>query len=157
MSKRYTILRWFSVLVTTVMLVNCGGGGSTSSTATTNNTQTSINTEDNNINTETNTDNEEDDFSRSQYRGLGFYYKNMPSSDYSLTQLTDANYNHLSETQKLQVADKLLSTLFFGYPLKVIEEKIASGNFIENIRSGLAVDKTDKEWLENYIIDDDIF
>ncbi len=158
MYKRYTMLKWLSVLATAVILTNCGGGGGSSNdTASANNTQTSINTEDNNIGTETNTNNEEDEFSRSEYRGLGFYYKNMPSSDYTLTQLTDASYNLLNETQKSQVADKLLSTLFFGYPLKVIQEKIASGSFIESIRTGLDVDKTDKEWLENYIIDEDIF
>ncbi len=156
MYKRYTMLKWLSVLLTVLMLTNCGGGGSTSST-TIDNTSTSINSSDSTIDTETNTNNEEDEFSRSEYRGLGFYYKNMPSSDYTLTQLTDASYNRLNETQKSQVADKLLSTLFFGYPLKVIEEKIASGSFIESIRTGLDVDKTDKEWLENYIIDEDIF
>ncbi len=163
MYKRYTMVKWLSVLLTVLMLTNCGGGGGASGSTATNNTQTSISTEntnsdsDSDSDTESNTNNEEDEFSRSQYRGLNFYYKNMPSSEYSLTQLTDARYTQLNETQKLQVADKLLSTLFFGYPLKVMQEKIASGSFIESIRGGLAVDKTDKEWLENYIIDEDIF
>ena len=164
MYTRNTILKWLSVLLISLILTNCGGGG-----GGTNNTATigaSVNTP--SINDTTSTDNgtpntgndtnsEEDEFSSSEYKGLNFYYKNMPSSEYRLTQLTDASYNQLSQTQKLQVADKLLSTLFFGYPLKEIQGKIASGSFIENIKSGLAIDKTDKEWLENYIIDADIF
>ncbi len=167
MYKRYTMLKWLSVLLTAVMLTNCGGGGgSTSGTAAIVNNGASVNTASMNdttstdsgtLNTGTDTNSEDDEFSRSEYRGLNFYYKNMPSSEYRLPQLTDASYNRLNETQKLQVADKLLSTLFFGYPLKVLQEKIASGSFIGSIRSGLETDTTDKEWLENYIIDEDIF
>ena len=157
MYKRYTMIKWLSVPLTVLMLTNCGGGGGASDSTATDNTSTSISTNNTNSDTQTNTNNEEDEFSRSQYRGLNFYYKNMPSSEYRLTQLPDASYNQLNETQKLQVADKLLSTLFFGYPLQEIQEKIASGSFIESVKSGLDVDKTDKEWLENYIIDEDIF
>lgn len=155
------MLKWLSVLLISLMLTNCGGGGgSTSGTAAIVNT-TSINdttsTDNGTLSTVTDTNSEDDEFSRSEYRGLNFYYKNMPSSEYSLPQLTNANYNRLNETQKLQIADKLLSTLFFGYPLKMLQEKIASGSFIESIRSALETDTTDKEWLENYIIDEDIF
>lgn len=166
MYKPYTMLKWLSLLLISLMLTNCGGGGGTSGTAAILNDATSVNTTSMNdttstdngtLSTSTDSNNEDDEFSRSEYRGLNFYYKNMPSSEYRLPQLTDANYNRLNETQKLQIADKLLSTLFFGYPLKVLQEKIASGSFIESIRSDLEVDNTDKEWLENYIINEDIF
>lgn len=161
MYKRYTQIKWLLLLVTAIMLTNCGGGGTNGTTIT--NTPASGNgngTGNSTLGTGSNTHNEEDEedeFSRSQYRGLSFYYKSMPSSEYRLTQLTDARYTQLNESQKLQVADKLLSTLFFGYPLQVLEEKMASGNFLQSIRSDLGVEKTDKEWLENYIVDDDIF
>ena len=164
MYTRNTILKWLSVLLISLILTNCGGGGGgTSNTATigasvnTPSINDTTSTDNGTPNTGNDTNSEEDEFSSSEYKGLNFYYKNMPSSEYRLTQLTDASYNQLSQTQKLQVADKLLSTLFFGYPMKEIQGKIASGSFIENIKSGLAIDKTDKEWLENYIIDDDIF
>jgi len=161
MYKRYTILKWLSLLLISLMLTNCGGGGgSTSGTAAIVNNGALLNTtsmDNGTLGTGIDTNNEDDEFSRSEYRGLNFYYKNMPSSEYRLPQLTDASYNTLNETQKLQIADKLLSTLFFGYPLKVLQGKIASGGFIESIRSALEVDNTDKEWLENYIIDEDIF
>lgn len=160
MYKRYTMIKWLSLLLISLMLTNCGGGGgSTSGAASMSDDSASINnagTQSSESNTN-NTANEDDEFSRSEYRGLNFYYKNMPSSEYRLPQLTDASYNRLNETQKLQIADKLLSTLFFGYPLKVIQNKIASGSFIESIRSNLETDTTDKEWLENYIVDKDIF
>lgn len=91
------------------------------------------------------------------YKGLTFYHENIPSSNYQLKQLTDDGFNALSALQKSHVANKLLSTFFFGFPEKELQEKIDSGHFIENIRLGLNEDITDKAWLENYIIDDSIF
>jgi len=91
------------------------------------------------------------------YKGLSFYYQNKPASAYKLTPLSDSEFNALEEMQKLQVADKLLSSLFFGYPQQVLEEKVASGSFLSDIRKGLDEDSTDKEWLENYILDKEYF
>ena len=91
------------------------------------------------------------------YKGLSFYYQNKPSSQYRLTQLSDGEFNALSEMQQLQVADKLLSTLFFGFPEDELEDKIASQQFISQIREGLNSDRTDKEWLENHILDSEYF
>jgi len=91
------------------------------------------------------------------YKGLSFYYQNKPSSEYKLTQLNDAEFNALSEMQQLQVADKLLSTLFFGLSEDKLEDAIASQQFVSQIRTGLNSDRTDKEWLENYILDKDYF
>ena len=144
-------IRVMLLVLITLMLPNCGGGGSTSNTATTNNgTNTPTGT-----NTGTSTGSTtEDEFSQSQYKGLNFYYKNLPSSAYTLTQLSDATFNALNETEKLEVANKLLETLFYGFPLKTLQEKIAAGNFIEGIRTGLDEDRTDKEILENDILDE---
>ncbi len=179
MHKSYTVLKWSSLIIASVILANCGGGGSSSSTDALNDTPTSVingsddndavikdtstsanhgvSTKNDTIDTSNNTNTKEDEFSRSTHQGLNFYYKNISSSEYKLTQLTDASYNTLNETQKSQVANKLLSTLFFGYPLKVLQEKIASGNFIQSIQNDLATDKTDKEWLETHILDAEQF
>ena len=108
-------------------------------------------------------DTSEDNNSRAEtkydlsYKGLSFYYKNKPSSQYRLAQLSDGEFNALSEMQQLQVADKLLSTLFFGLPQDKLEAKIASQRFISQIRAGLNSDRTDKEWLESYILDKEYF
>jgi len=91
------------------------------------------------------------------YKGLSFYYKNKPASQYRLTQLSDGEFNALTEMQQFQVADKLLSTLFFGLPQDKLEVKIASQRFISQIRAGLNSDRSDKEWLESYILDKEYF
>ena len=88
------------------------------------------------------------------YKGLFFYYQNKAPSAYRLVQLSNSEFNALSSMQQLQVADKLLSSLFFAYPQAVLEEKIASGTFLTDVRDGLNSDNTDREWLENHILDD---
>ena len=91
------------------------------------------------------------------YKGLSFYYQNKPSSSYRLTQLSDNEFNALDTMQKYQVADKLLSSLFFGYPQAELQEKIAAGDFLSAVRRGLESDTTDHEWLENHILDEEYF
>ncbi len=152
MRNSHALIRWISILFISLLLTNCGGGGS--GAATTGTTTGGTPTTTGGGTTSTTTD---DEFSRSEYKGLTFYYKNMPSSDYTLKQLTNAEFNALNKSQKLQVADKLLSTLFFGYPLKALQEKIDSGNFIDAVKNGLDEETTDKAWLENYILDEDKF
>jgi len=92
-----------------------------------------------------------------EYKGLTLYHKNMPASQYTLASLSDEKFNALSESNKRQVADKLLSTLFFGYPLKELQEKISSGSFISTILNGLKEEKTDVTWLEEHILDETIY
>jgi len=152
MPNSHALIRWISILLISLFLTNCGGGGSSATAVGT--TGGTTGTTGGGGTTSTTTD---DEFSRSEYKGLTFYYKNMPSSDYTLKQLTNADFNALNASQKLQVADKLLSTLFFGYPLKALQEKIDSGNFIDSVKNGLDEDTTDKAWLENYILDEDKF
>ena len=91
------------------------------------------------------------------YKGLTFYEKNLPVSSYKLSSLSDAEFNALSESQKLLVADKLLSSMFFAYPLNELQEKINSGIFISSLQKQLDVQTTDKAWLESYITDKNIF
>jgi len=127
-----------------LLLTNCGGGGGGDTAAST-------------ATSGTNGSSGNDEFSQSEYKGLTFYYKSMPASNYRLQQLSDATFNSLSPTRKERVADKLLSTLFFGYPYAVLKSKIDSGTFISDIRNGLNEERTDKAWLEKSIIDGDIF
>ena len=92
-----------------------------------------------------------------EYRGLTFYHQNIEPSNYKLNQLTDAEFNALSSEVKLQVANKLLTSLFFGYPLQELKEKIGNGDFLSNVRSKLEVETTNKGWLEDHILDDTVF
>lgn len=89
------------------------------------------------------------------YKGLKFYSQNLPYSSYKLEQLSDAEFNALSPENQLKVADKLLSSLFFGYPLDVLKSKIDSGVFISQVKEGLKEDKNDLTEVENYIANED--
>jgi hypothetical protein len=77
----------------------------------------------------------------------------MPIKNYRLLPLDDSEFNALKESEKLQVADKLLATLFFAYPLSELKEKINSGIFISTIEKGLEKNITDVAWLESEITD----
>ncbi len=133
-----------TLLVTSLLLSNCGGGGDTNTTPTsssTNLTQTQ----------------EEPTMYDLSYKGLTFYAQNKDVSEYTLKQLTNDEFNALSEVEKLKVANKLLSTLFFGYPQDILLEKINSGQFISTVYNNLKEEVTDKAWLESYIIDETFF
>ncbi len=91
------------------------------------------------------------------YKGLTFFYKNKTPSQYRLAQLNNDEFNALNDKNKLQVANKLLTTLFFGYPLEILNEKISNGDFIDALHDELSKDTTDKGWLESYILDDKEF
>lgn len=138
MHNTHTLVKWLSLLFISLFITNCGGGGGSSSTTT---NPTSIS----------------DEFNQEEYKGLAFYPKSLPVSDYSLNQLSNAEYNALTETQKHQVADKLLSTLFFGYPMQELQLKIDSGTFIDDMINGLNEESTDRAWLENHILDEEKF
>jgi len=147
MYHKHTLLKLASTFIISLILTNCGGGGSDDSV-----TATSTGTPASTTNTAT-----EDTIYDLSYKGLTFYHKDMPSSDYQLNQVTNDEFNAFSEQKKLQVSDKLLSTFFFGYPLKTLEKKINSGSFINDIYTGFTEDMTDKAWLEEYIVNGDIF
>ena len=140
------VLKWYLLVFASFLLVNCGGG-------TTN--YVSDTSGDITKNRDDNTS--VDEFSQTEYKGLVFYHKNLPSSDYKLEQINDNYFNSLNKAQKLQVANKLLTTLFWGYRLDELKEKIDSKTFISDIRASLDSEKTDKEWLESHIMDDNYF
>jgi len=157
MKKHPTLLKWFPLLVASLFLSNCGGGGGGDSTnasvpPTTAATPAAASAGAAGTGTE-----KEPTIYDLSYRGLTFYYKNIPYTDYKLDQLTNSEFNALDAAQKLQVANKLLSTLFFGYPYKTLKGKIASGTFIDDIQEGFTQEKTDRAWLESYIVDEAYF
>ena len=91
------------------------------------------------------------------YEGLTFYYPNQSASQARLQQLSDEAFNALEPMQRLQVADTLLSSLFFAYTQSTLEEKVASGSFLTDLRQGLSQESMDVAQLEEYILDDEVF
>ena len=153
LNSKSTLIKWISILFISLLLINCGGGSSPSAGS-----NPAGETPAGEVPAGNNPDsNNDDEFSQSKYRGLAFYHKNIPASEYKLNQLTDAEFDALGEAQKLQVADKLLTSLFFGYPLQELKAKIAAGDFLGTVRSGLEVETTDRGWLEEHILDDAVF
>jgi len=126
------LFRFFLFPLTLLFFTACGGGGSSSST---------------------------DDGSKYslEYKGLTFFSKDMSKESYKLSALSDDEFNQLTEVQKLQVADKLLSSLFFGYEYKQLQEKIDSGSFLSDTYNALSKESTQREWLESYITDPTYF
>ena len=92
-----------------------------------------------------------------EYKGLYFYRQDQSPSSYRLPQLSDSVFNRLSESDKRKVADKLLSTLFFGYPAPELEDKINSGTFLCSVRRGLAESRNDMALVEEEIRNEDHF
>jgi len=92
-----------------------------------------------------------------EYKGLSFYSKNAPLRNYKLKSLSNKEFNKLDSLKQLAVADKLLSTLFYGYPLKEIESMLASGSFLTTVQDSLNREKIDKLWLESEILDEKKF
>jgi hypothetical protein len=91
------------------------------------------------------------------YQGLTYYTKNMSIKSYKLTPLDNSKFNALSDEEQLRVADKLLSTLFFSYPLPELKKKISSGKFMSDVADGLAKTTNDISALELHITDESIF
>ena len=67
------------------------------------------------------------------YEGLQFYAPNMSSAKYTLTSLSQADFDNLSVEDKHIVANKLLSTLFFGMSKAKLEAHFESNDFILEI------------------------
>ena len=155
MYNSQALIRGILFLFISLLLTNCGGGGSSDTASAAGTTPgTAAGTTSGTTGTG---DPTSDPKYALSYKGLTFYYQGLTPSQYKLDQLTNDEFNTLGSAQKLQVANKLLSTLFFGYPQKELQAKIDSDNFINGIRTGLEEDKTDKAWLENYILDEDKF
>lgn len=92
-----------------------------------------------------------------EYLGLHYYEPDMSHRDYQLEQLSDREFNSLSDTDKRKVADKLLSSLFFGYPENKLVEKLSSRNFLCSVRKGLLEQTNDMVEVEEMIRDEDFY
>ena len=155
MNHSHTLVKWLVLLFISLFITNCGGGGSSSNSGDSSSLVDTTEGSSSNTLALTEETTLYDEFSQTEYKGLVFYPKNLPVSDYALDQLTNAEFNALNRSQKDLVAEKLLSTLFFGYPLQELREKIDSGNFINDIIEGLSEERTNKAWLEDHILDDE--
>jgi len=134
----------------TVAIIGCGGGGdNSSSNDNTNSTDTGTTTQIE--------QNATDEFDKTEYRGLVFYPKRLKSSEYTLEQLSDSEFNTLTKEQKLKVANNLLNSLFFGYSLNELQNKINSGKFLSNIRANLDKNLNNISYIESHILDDNYF
>ena len=103
------------------------------------------------------TENDADPKYSLEYKGLYFYKENIPSSQYTLTQLSDSEFNDLNISQQLQVADKLLGTMFYGHTQPLLEEKILGGEFLAQTKSSLETQTTDIATLEAELINTEHF
>ncbi len=92
-----------------------------------------------------------------EHKGLRLYSPSLLAKDYKLDQVDDAVFNALPEDKKLLVANKLLSGLFFGYPLPILKEKINSGNFISTIQNELKENKNNRSEIEEHLQDKEFF
>ena len=90
-------------------------------------------------------------------RGLYLYSEPKESDEYVLEQLSDSEFNALSPNNQLIVADKLLSTLFFGYTLPELQTKIGSGLFLSTLQEDMKHSVTDRGAVESYILDETKF
>lgn len=91
------------------------------------------------------------------YQGLNYYTSPKSHQGYTLPQLSDREFNRLSATNKKLVADKLLSSLFFGYQYDELEALLSSGKFLCSIRKGLTERKNDIPKLEAQLLDNEVF
>ena len=89
------------------------------------------------------------------YKGLQYYQPDMSPLRYKLPQLSDTTFNALSTRNKRIVADKLLTTLFFGYPEPVLQEMINSKSFLCTVRRGLAQRRNNMALVEKEIRNED--
>jgi len=149
----HTTKRLLTMIIVVLLNLGITGCGSTDDSNSTPTSHDSNNTGNSNGNDNSNNNKT----SPISYRGLQFYYDNMDIGSYQLEPMTDDDFNALSAKRKLQVANKLLESLFWGYPLNKLKEKFNGGDFISSIYNGLQTETTDKAWLENYITDPDYF
>jgi hypothetical protein len=82
------------------------------------------------------------------YKGLYYYQQDLSSSGYKLRQLSDGRFNRLSMSDKRKVADKLLTSLFFGYPAPVLDQKLTSSHFLCSVRRDLSEEKNNMPQVE---------
>ena len=88
-----------------------------------------------------------------RYEGMTLYAPNMSREGYTLTPLDDQTFNALDNEAKLQVADKLLGSLYYGMPYEELQAMVDSGTFISTVWTGLQTRTTDLEAIETELLD----
>lgn len=91
------------------------------------------------------------------YEGLKYYAPEKSHLGYLLPQLTEKEFNRLTKEKQLLIADKLLSSLFYGFSHEELEQLIGSRSFLCSVRSGLTEQGNNVAALEAYITNDDYF
>ncbi len=94
---------------------------------------------------------------RNDYKGLKLYSNNISFSKYRLPQLSDEEFNSFSETQKIKIAQKLFSTLFYGMPLEKLKKEIASKEFISKTKEKLKLSSNDLASVEEFMDNENYF
>ncbi len=87
------------------------------------------------------------------YDGMILYSPDMSSENYKLKSYSDDKFNLLSEKNKRIVADKLLSSFYFGMPKEDITTLIESGIFISSINEMINSNKNDLASVEDRLND----
>lgn len=91
----------------------------------------------------------------STYEDLQLYAAPMPETAYRLKSIDDSRFNALPESQRHLVADKLLGTFYFGMEPAVLDDMIASGNFISSVKEMLSTERNDLTAAEARLNDTD--
>ncbi len=76
-----------------------------------------------------------------EYEGLPLYASNMPAEKYGLKPLNDSDFNTLDDAQKMVIADKLLSTLYFGMPADELKALIETGTFVTAVQTMISEER----------------
>lgn len=92
-----------------------------------------------------------------EYLGLYYFSPLLETKRYGLSQLSDDEFNDLTVREKLKVADKLLSSLFFGYSHDELLNHINSGSFLCSIKHGMTEISNPISEIEDYILNDEFF
>lgn len=83
-----------------------------------------------------------------QLDGLKVFAKPLSFDDYYLDIIDDNYFNNLSLENRYRVANKLMSTLYYGMPKKKLDNLITNGNFISYIKNKLSTPNSDTAKVE---------
>lgn len=97
----------------------------------------------------------EDDKYSYTYEGLTLYSPNMAVSEYNLAPINDSSFNGLSADKQLIIADKLLSSFYFGMPEEELQELIDSGSFISTVKAWITQERNDLGAVEERLNDNE--
>lgn len=102
-----------------------------------------------NINfTPPNVDKERED---ATFDGLKVFAKPLSFDNYNLDMVDDSYFNNLSLKNRYIVANKLMSTLYYGMPKTKLDKLIADGNFISYMKNQLSTPNSDIAKVEQEI------